>query len=177
SRTTMPGTVLGASVLMAMAGAIHLALVSTHLGEPVSAVLFVLNGASYIGLSFAYTWRWWRPASASLIVMTLVGYLIYIAFGFDSPDQVATTTKLIELTALGLVLVPVRGESGRPHRTVRWISLAVAVPLLTLVTASTVWIVDLARPDAQHAHAGAILQATNQIATPEQVAAARQLYE
>jgi hypothetical protein len=175
--SAVPGTVIGASVLMAMAGAIHLGLVSTHLGEPVTAVLFVLNGLSYIGLSFAYTWRWWRPASASLIVMTLVGYLIYVAFGFDSPDQVAIATKLIELAALGLVLVPVPGESGRPHRTVRWISLGVAIPLLTIVTASTVWIVDLARPDAQHVHAGAILQATNQVATPAQVAAAQHLYE
>jgi hypothetical protein len=178
SRTPgVPGTVLAASVLMAMAGAIHLGLVSTHLREPVTAVLFVLNGLSYIGLSLVYTWRWWRLASASLIVATLVGYLIYIVLGFDSPDQVAVATKLLELTALGLVLVPVRGEIGRPHRTVRWISLAIAMPLLTLVTASTVWIIDLARPDAVHAHAGAILQATNDVATPAQLAAAQQLYD
>jgi len=59
----------------------------------------------------------------------------------------------------------------------RWASLAVALPLLTLVTGSTVWIVDLARPaDAQHAHAGALLQATNEVVTPEQEAAAAQLY-
>jgi hypothetical protein len=176
ARTAVPGTVLGASVLMAMSGAIHLGLVSTHLGEPVTAVLFVLNGISYIALSFAYTWRWWRLASASLIATTLVGYLVYIALGFDSPDQVAVATKLLELTALGLVLVPVRGEPGRPHRTIRWISLGVAMPLLMLVTASTVWIVDLARPDAGHVHAGAILQATNDVATPDQVAAAQELY-
>jgi hypothetical protein len=176
ARTAVPGTVLGASVLMAMSGAIHLGLVSTHLGEPVTAVLFVLNGISYIALSFAYTWRWWRLASASLIATTLVGYLVYIALGFDSPDQVAVATKLLELTALGLALVPVRGEPGRPHGTIRWISLGVAMPLLTLVTASTVWIVDLARPDARHAHAGAILQATNDVATPDQVAAAQVLY-
>src|SRR5216684_8540272 len=166
-RRGVPGTVLGASVLMAMAGAIHLALISTHRTEPLTAWLFLANGTAYIALSFAFTWRWWRLASASLLIATLIGYLIWIAIGLDSPDQVALATKLLELTALGLVLVPVRGE--RPaHRTWRWASLAVALPLLTLVATSTIWIVDLARPDLQHSHAGAVLQATNDVATPEQ---------
>jgi hypothetical protein len=160
---------------MATSGAIHLGLISTHLKEPLTALLFLLNGVAYILLSVAFTWRWWRPASAALLVTTLLGYLGYLAFGFDSPDQVAVATKLLELTALGLVLVPLRGEQRR--RTRRWASLALALPVLTLMTASTIWIVDLARPaDAQHAHAGALLQATNVVATPEQEAAAARLY-
>jgi hypothetical protein len=173
----VPGTVLGASVLMAMSGAIHLGLVSTHVDETMTAVLFVANGIAYLVLSQLYTWRWWRPLSAALIAATLVGYLGYIALGFDTPDQVAIATKLLELTALGLVLVPVRHESGARHRTLRWSSLAVAVPLLTVMTTAVVWIDDLARPDAQHVHAGAVLQATNDVATPDQVAAAQQLYD
>jgi hypothetical protein len=176
SRRRVPGTVLAASVLMAVAGAIHLGLISTHRNEPLTALLFLMNGTGYVVLSFAFTWRWWRVASASLLVATLVGYLAYIAIGFDSPDQVALATKLIELTALGLVLVPVAGEPGRSRRTLRWVSLGIALPVLTLVTTSTVWIVALARPDAQHAHAGALLQSTNALATPEQVAAATRLY-
>jgi hypothetical protein len=176
ARHRVTGTVLAASVLLAVAGAIHLGLISTHRSEPLTALLFLMNGTGYIVLSFAFTWRWWRVASASLLVATLLGYLVYIALGFDLPDQVALATKLVELTALGLVLVPAHGESGRPHRTLRWVSLAVALPVLTIVTTSTVWIVALARPDAQHAHAGALLQATNDVATPEQVAAAAQLY-
>jgi hypothetical protein len=174
ARRLVPGTVLGASILMAMSGAIHLGLISTHREEPITAFLFLMNGVAYILLSVAFTWRWWRPASAALLAATLVGYLAYIALGFDSPDQVAVATKLLELTALGLVLVPVRGELRR--RAWRWASLAAALPLLTLITASTVWIVDLARPDAQHAHAGAVLQETNEVATPEQAAAAARLY-
>jgi len=175
SRRTVPGTVLGASVLMAMAGAIHLGLVWTHLGEIITTALFVINGLAYIALSQLFTWRWWRVASASLITMTLLGYLGYIVLGFDTPDQVALATKLIELTALGLVLVPVRGEQRR--RRWRWGTLGVAVPFLTVVSLSVIWIDALARPDAQHAHAGALLQATNDVATPEQVAAAQQLYD
>ena len=174
-RRSVPGTVLGASVLMAMAGAIHLALISTHSSEPLTAWLFLANGTGYIALSLAFTWRWWRLASASLLIATLLGYVVWIAIGLDSPDQVALATKLLELTTLGLVLVPAGGEPVK-HRSWRWASLGVAVPLLTLIATSTIWIVDLARPDPQHAHAGAVLQATNDVATPEQVAAAAKLY-
>ena len=175
SRHLVPGTVLGAAVLMAVSGVVHLALISAHPDEPLTALLFLGNGISFIALSFAFTWRWWRLASASLLVSTLLGYLVHIGFGFESPDQVGVATKLIELTALGLVLVPAPGERGRPRRTLRWVSLAVALPALSVVTTATVWIVDLARPDARHVHAGALLQATNEVATPEQVAAAAQL--
>ena len=175
ARRRVAGTTLAASVLMAVAGAIHLGLIGTHRNEPLTALLFVLNGTGYIALSLAFTWRWWRVASASLLVATLLGYLVWIAVGLDSPDQVALATKLLELTALGLVLVPAPGERVT-HRTSRWVSLGVGVPLLTLVATSTIWIVDLARPDPQHVHAGAVLQATNDVATPAQVAAAAQLY-
>lgn len=177
ARHAAPDTVLAASVLMVVAGAIHLGLVLTHLREPITVVLFVLNGAAYVVLSQLFTWRWWRLAAAALITMTLLGYLGFIVLGFDSPDQVAIATKLLELTTLGLVLVPVRGEPGRPPGALRWIGLGIAVPLLTVMTTSVVWVVDLARPDAQHVHAGAVLQQTNDVATPEQAAAAKRLYE
>ncbi|HSS60214.1 MAG TPA: hypothetical protein VLK30_02015 [Candidatus Limnocylindrales bacterium] len=171
----LPGTTLGASVLMAISGAIHLGLVWTHREETITAALFVVNGISYLVLSQLYTWRWWRPASIALIAATLLGYLGYIVLGFDTPDQVAVATKLLELTTLGLVLIPTAGV--KHWRRSRWGGVGVAVPLLTLVTLSTVWIDDLARPDAQHSHAGAVLQQTNDVATPEQVAAAQRLYD
>lgn len=169
------GTVLGASVLMAAAGGVHLGLVWTHREETITAALFLTNGTLYLALSQLYRRRWWRPASAGLIVATLLGYLGYIVLGLDTPDQVAIATKLLELTALGLVLIPVDGEVRR--RALRWTALAAALPVLTVTTVSVVWIDDLVRPDAQHAHAGAVLQRTNEVATPAQVAAARQLYE
>ena len=171
----VPGTVLGASVLMTVAGAVHLGLVFTHAEETITAALFVLNGVAYIALSQLYTWRWWRPASAALIVATVLGYLVYIVLGFDTPDQVAIATKLVELTTLALVLVPVRGE--RRLRGLRWAALGAAIPVLTLTTVATVWIDALARPDAQHVHAGAVLQVTGGAATPQQSAAAQQLYD
>ena len=105
ARQSVPGTVLGASVLIAVSGAIHLGLITTHLNEPITAALFFMNGAGYLVLSQAFTWRWWRLASAALLSATLLGYVVYIAFGFDSPDQVAIATKMLELLALGLVPV------------------------------------------------------------------------
>jgi hypothetical protein len=104
-----------------------------------------------------------------------VGYIAYIAIGLDSPDQVSIATKLLELVTLGLVLVPVRSEQATARRALRWTALGIAVPVLMVATTASVWIVDLARPDARHAHAGAILQPTNQVATPDQVAAAAAL--
>jgi hypothetical protein len=171
----VPGTVLGASVMMATSGGVHLGLVCTHRDEVITAVLFVMNGVSYLILSQLYTWRWWRPASVALITMTLLGYLVYIVMDFDNPDQVAVATKLLELTTLGLVLIPTAGV--RRWRASRWALLGIAVPLLTVTTVATVWIDDLARPDALHAHAGAVLQQTNDVATPEQIAAANKLYD
>jgi hypothetical protein len=171
----VPGAVLGASVLMAVSGGVHLGLVWTHRDETITAMLFVINGTSYLILSQLYSRRWWRPASVALITMTLFGYLVYIVLNFDTPDQVALATKLLELTALGLVLIPT--ADVRRWRASRWAGLAVAVPLLTIVTVATVWIDDLVRPDALHVHAGAVLQQTNEVATEQQVAAANKLYD
>src|SRR6267143_1223388 len=113
-RRSVPGTVQAAAILMAVSGAIHLGLVITHLDEPITAALFIGNGFAYIALAATFAWRWWRLAASSLLIATLLGYLIFIAAGLDTPDQVALATKLLELTALGLVLVPVREET-RPR--------------------------------------------------------------
>ena len=176
ARHSVPGTVQAAAVLMTVAGAIHLGLVPSHLGERVTVALFVINGIAYIGLAAAFTWRWWRLASSALLLMTVFGYLGFIALGFDSPDQVALTTKLLELITLGLVLVPVRGEARPRDRAWNWALLGSGLPVLTLVTGAAIWGIGLATPDARHAHVGALLQASNAVATPDQVAAAAQLY-
>jgi len=171
------GTVQAAAVLMATSGVVHLALIGHHIAQhPVTAALFLVNGLAFIGLAATVRWRRWRLASTALLVATILGYLFYIAVGLEGPDQVGVATKLIELVTLGLVLVPVRGEPAKSHRALRWTSLGVALPMLTVMTASTAWIVDLARPDPRHVHAGALLQATNALPTQEQQDAANRLY-
>jgi hypothetical protein len=171
------GSVQVAAILMATSGVVHLALLGHLIAEhTVTAVLFLLNGLMFIGLAVTVRWQHWRLGSAALLVATILGYLLYIAVGLEGPDQVGVAAKLIELVALGLVLVPVQGEPGRPGRGLRWTALGIALPMLTVMTASTAWIVDLARPDSRHIHAGALLQATNAQPTQEQQDAANLLY-
>ena len=169
------GTVKGAAVLMVVTGGVHLALVGNHLSdEPLTAFLFFLNSVLFLTLALHIGWRRWRVASSLLLVATIAGYLLYLVAGVEGPDQVGLATKLIELLALGLILVPVRGERSR--RKIRWTAIGAALPALTLLTIATVWIDSLARPDARHVHAGAVLQATNEQPTQEQRDAAIRLY-
>jgi len=175
---SVPGTVRAAAVLMVVTAGVHLALIPHHLAdEPVTSALFLVNGLAFIALAISFTWRHWRLASAGLLIATVIGYLFYVGAGLEGPDQVGVATKLIEVTALGLALVPVRGEAHRTHRSCRWAGLGVAMPLLMVMTGATVWIVDLARPDPRHVHAGALLQSTNTVPTPAQVDAASRLYD
>lgn len=173
--TKVAGTVHGAAVLLLVTAAIHLALIPHHLQtEPLTSLLFAVNGVLFVALAFRVTWRRWRVASALLLAATILGYLVYLVAGLEGPDQVGLATKLIELLALALVLVPVRGE--RSWRGARWTTLGAALPALTVVTMATVWIDSLARPDPRHVHAGAVLQATNQLPSPQQQLAANELY-
>jgi len=175
-RRSAPGTVQAAAVLMVVTGAVHLALIPHHLAtQPVTSALFLLNGVAFIVLAASFTWRWWRVASCGLLIATVLGYLFYVGVGLEGPDQVGIATKLVEVVALGLVLVPLRAERVA-HPKWRHAAIGVATPLLIVMTRATVWIVDLARPDARHVHARALLQATNTIPTPAQVDAANRLY-
>jgi hypothetical protein len=171
------GTVKGAAVLMVFTAVVHLALIGHHLeSEPVTSALFLVNGALFFVLAFSTGWQRWRVASSLLLVATILGYLIYVVADLEGPDQVGLATKLVELTALGLVLVPVRGEKRPSFRRTRWAALGVAMPVLLITTSASLWIVDLVRPDPRHVHAGALLQATNPVATQEQWDAANALY-
>ncbi len=172
-----PETVQIAAVLMAVSGGVHLALIPHHLATaPFTSALFLADGLAFFVMAAAVRWRWWRFESALLIVLTILGYVIYIAARLEIPDQVGIATKLVELAALGMVLVPVPGER-RSHPRLRWSALGAAVPVLTLITVSTVWIEELAHPSAAHVHAGALLQQTNRIPTAGQQAAAAELYD
>ena len=171
-----PASVQIAAVLMAVSGGVHLALIPHHLEtDPLTSVLFLINGFAFITMAAAVGWRWWRVGSSALIALTVLGYLLYIATRRESPDQVGVFTKVIELVALGMILVPVRGEAS--HRAWRWTLLSAGLPLLLILSTSVVWIVDLKYPNPRHVHAGALLQSTNLVPTSEQQAAASRLYE
>ena len=172
-----PGTHQGAAVLMFVTAAVHLALAGHHPHEdPLTAALFLANGALFIGLALSTGWRHWRLASSAMLVATIASYVAYVVAGLEGPDQVGLATKLVELTALGLVLIPVRGELRPSFRRTRWVALGVALPALFVTMSAALWIVDLVHPDARHVHAGALLQKTNEVATQAQWDAANQLY-
>src|SRR3984893_2650637 len=93
---SVPGTVQAAAVLMAVSGGGHLALMPRPLAtQPLTSVLFLFNGLAFITLAASFTWRWWRLASAALLVATVFGYLFYVAIGLERPDQGGIAPKLV----------------------------------------------------------------------------------
>ncbi|HKC20006.1 MAG TPA: hypothetical protein VKE27_10285, partial [Candidatus Dormibacteraeota bacterium] len=97
----------------------HLALVPGHLAESrFTSALFLGNGLAFLTLAAMVRWRRWRLLSSLLIVATLLGYAVYVAAQLETPDQVGVATKLIELTALGMVLCrrQAKSNAGRAGR-------------------------------------------------------------
>jgi hypothetical protein len=160
-----------AGVLMLLSGVIHLALISSH--EGITGVLFVINGLGFIVLGVAtFFTSWWRRPAAVWLVGTIVGYVVWIIAGWETPEQIGIATKLIELVALGLTMRLARpGRRTWPRCTWR----AVAFPMLASLATMGIWVGGLAHPDALHAHAGALLQPVATSATAAQRAAAARL--
>jgi hypothetical protein len=142
-----------AALLLLVAAAIHLGLGFGHLAHARGmAVLFLVNGLLFAATAvLAFTWRRWRAASAVLLLVTLFAYLATLAGQKESPDQLGITTKLVELTALGLVLLPARARQTRRRR---WIGTSGALVGLTVLTGAVTWITAFTVPaDASdHGH-------------------------
>src|SRR2546428_626089 len=96
---------------MAVSGGVHLALIPHHLAsEPLTSLLFLLNGVAFIALAVMFTWRWWRIAAAALLITTVLAYLVYVAIGFEGPVPVGSATNLVVATVLSPALVTGRLE-------------------------------------------------------------------
>lgn len=96
------------ALLLALAGAIHLALVPGHLnGDGTLALGFALDGAALVvaGLA-AFILDRWQSIATVLLGASLVAYLFYLGSGREAPDLVGTTTYLVELVALGMAWIP-----------------------------------------------------------------------
>jgi hypothetical protein len=146
-------------------------LVPGHAG--ITGVLFVIDGLGFIALGAApFVVTWWRRPAILWLSATIGAYIVWIIAGWERPDQVGVADKLVELTALGLVM-----RLGQPSRRTwpRRIWRAVALPLAATTTTVGIFIGGLAHPDAVHSHAGAVLQPVAAVATPDQRAAANQL--
>src|SRR2546423_4823884 len=160
-----------AATLMLLSGGLHLALVPGH--EGISGLLFVIDGLGFIVLGIgAFITDWWRRPAVLWLLATIVAYVVWVVAGWENPDQVGITCKLVELVALGLVMrLAQPGRLTRPRRIWR----AMAFPMLASLATLGIWVGGLAHPDALHAHAGALLQPVAGVATPEQREAAARL--
>lgn len=153
--------------LLAATGLVHLGLVPGHWSaEPGTALLFLVNGLLFCGLSLlALSWRWWRPAAAGLLAATLLAYGVYVVTGRESVDDLGGVTKLIELCAFGLTVMP------RRPGAFRWTGATASVLVLTLAGGL------LAYGGILRDHAGALLQAPSGRPTAADVSAAYQFAE
>lgn len=105
----------GALLLMAVAAAVHLALIPAHSGDPVTAVLFALDaaGLSAVALAGLAGVRGWRAAAAVLLLGAVGAYGYYVAAGREALDLTGVATKAAELLAVELLALP---RLVRPER-------------------------------------------------------------
>ena len=93
-------------LLMLVSAAIHLALIPVHSDEPVTAALFGLDGLALIVVSaLAFLTPIWRSLSLLLLVATVLAYFVYLAAGLETPDAIGVFTKVVELTAIGVIVI------------------------------------------------------------------------
>jgi hypothetical protein len=106
--------------------------------RPLLNVAFIASGACYAVLArrALYGHRWRLPA-AVLVMGTLVGYAASIVGG-EEPDQVGIATALVELTAMGLAVVPLPARDG-PRRIARVAGSGTTVTAAVLV-GGVVWV-------------------------------------
>jgi hypothetical protein len=147
-----PTVTRAAALLLLVTGTIHLGLGFGHAAHaPGMALLFLVNGMLFLGAAvLAFSWRRWRALSTVLLITTLLAYLVMLAGQRESPDQLGIATKLVELTALGLVLLP---AAGLPSRRRRWIGASTTVVALTVLTGAVTWITAFIVPADAAAHA------------------------
>jgi hypothetical protein len=137
--------------LLAVAGAVHLALPLGHGGDAVLAAAFVGSGAAYAWLALRVVrGQRWRTATAGLLALTLAGYLAALAGGRERPDQVGLLTALVELVLLGLALAPVPG-SARSRGPLPALATAAVVTSVLLV-GSGAWAAAYAPGGTGHDH-------------------------
>jgi len=132
-----------AALLMAATAAIHFGLIPTHAAEaPVESILFLLNGCLFlmVVLGAVLGLRFWRPLSAILLVATILAYGLFVVAGREQVDDLGVVTKLIELVALGLVVMP----HSRPEKTgfgkrAGWAAAGALVVLMTTSSGALAW--------------------------------------
>lgn len=96
-----------ALLAMAIAAAVHLALIPAHLHDVPTAVLFALDAAGLAALGGAalVALPHWRPAAALLLLGAVGAYAVYIASGREVLDLTGIATKVDEVAGAELLLL------------------------------------------------------------------------
>jgi hypothetical protein len=112
--------VLLASLGMLISATLHLVLAGTHvLDDPILAGLFALDGLALLAVvlwSLTRPFRGWRPAAVGVLAAGVLAYVVYLAAGQETLDPVGGATKVVELAAIGLLVLPSRGGARRSSR-------------------------------------------------------------
>lgn len=176
-----------AAWLMVASGLVHLAIIKPHLAEaPGSAVLFGIDAALFGILAVAvFGRRRWRVAAMVLLIANVVTYLGYLLGRREDVDQLGIATKLIELTALGLLLIPHRPTFRARGRKLRWAGATAALVLTTVLAGAVTWAVAFRDASAaetarsgdlagHHHHGGSGITGMVELGNPDETATAAQ---
>ncbi|MGI8476200.1 MAG: hypothetical protein ACR2OO_07520, partial [Thermomicrobiales bacterium] len=130
-----------AAGLLFTTGLIHLALVPAHRPEePDTALLFLIDAALLtLAAAKVSSSRRWRSAAALLLVADVAVYLGYLLGRREQIDQLGVATKLIELLALGLILVPAGLRRPAGGGRLRRSSAVGALLVSTSLTGTVLW--------------------------------------
>jgi hypothetical protein len=128
-----------AAWLLGICAAVHLALPLGQHDRPVLTIGFLAVGAAYAWLAMRVVdGRSWRLWSGLLFTASLGAYAVVSASGAEQPDQVGIVTVMVELTGLGLCLVPLRRGDGRKRHLVRFFGGAGTV-FATFLVGVLIW--------------------------------------
>jgi hypothetical protein len=136
-----------AASLILVSAAIHLALASAHADErPELGLLMVLDalalGVTGTMLHLAPYWpharvlRGGRRFGPPLLTANILVYLVYVGSGREHVEQVALGVKLLELVALGLLVMPTRADRPR----LAWMAFSAKLLVLGSVTGGVAWV-------------------------------------
>jgi hypothetical protein len=120
------------------------------------AFALLADGLLFVATAMlAFVWRGWRIAAAVLLTATVLAYIVQLARLYESADELGIATKLVELTALGLVLVPHAPASRSLRRRLRWTAATGGLVSLTVLTGVVTWITAFVVPveASDHVHA------------------------
>ncbi len=126
------------AVLLLATAVIHLALPISHADAGVLNLMYLASGAALLVVAVSSLGEGaWRLKASLLLTANVISYLVVAGSGWlEEPDQVGIATKFIELTALGLIVIPrlepaqgIRRRLKRPAASLGFVALTVATGL------------------------------------------------